>query len=69
MKITESDVFITHVDVDKINSKKKESIGIEYQQNKLRYDKNGNIRIFNLAEKKKYMCFDADDKRWNGIWN
>ena len=65
MKITESDVFITHVDVDKINSKKKESIGIEYQQNKLRYDKNGNIRIFNLAEKKKYMCFDADDKKSN----
>ena len=66
MKITESDVFITHVDVDKNETKKfKEKIGSEYYQNKLRYKKNGNIRILNLEEKKKYMCFDADDKKSN----
>jgi len=66
MKITESDVFITHVDVDKNETKKfKEKIASEYYQNKLRYKKNGNIRILNLEEKKKYMCFDADDKKSN----
>lgn len=28
-------------------------------------DTNGNIRIFNLADRKKYVCIDADDKKSN----
>lgn len=28
-------------------------------------DTNGNIRIFNLANRKKYVCIDADDKKSN----
>lgn len=60
--------FITNLDIDKFtvdNRAEKTTLSIAYYQNKLRYNKNGNIRIFNVAEKKKYMCFDTDDKQSN----
>jgi len=56
------DVFITYVEPDKLN---KATLSKDYFQNKSRYNKSGNIRIFKLEEKKKYMCFDTDDKKSN----
>jgi 8-oxo-dGTP pyrophosphatase MutT (NUDIX family) len=38
---------------------------IKNNLHEFKHEADGNVRVFNLADKKKYVCFDTDDKKSN----
>lgn len=53
------------VKIKNINYKELKNFKISISSSEIKHEPDGNVRVFNLADKKKYVCFDTDDKKSN----